>query len=76
MNKLVDSTIEMNIQAVYFSGGGEPTVYPGLSDYINKLHENDVECSIIINGSCFEKMGLISIANKLNYIAVSKRKLV
>lgn len=71
MDKLIDSVISMNIKAVYFSGGGEPTIYPGLDEYINKLYRNDVECSIITNGSCFEKMNLISIADKLNYIAVS-----
>lgn len=71
MNKLVDSIINMRIRAVYFSGGGEPTLYPELTDYINKLYANGIECSIITNGSCFEQMGLIPIADKLNYIAVS-----
>lgn len=71
MDQLVDSIIKMKIRAVYFSGGGEPTLYPGLADYINKLYANQIECSIITNGSCFEQMGLISIADKLNYIAIS-----
>lgn len=71
MEQLIASIIKMKIRAVYFSGGGEPTLYPGLADYINKLCANGIECSIITNGSCFEQMGLISIADKLNYIAVS-----
>lgn len=71
MDRLVESIIKMNIRAAYFSGGGEPTMYPGLSGYIEKLYANDVECSIITNGSCFEQMGLIPISDKLNYIAVS-----
>lgn len=71
MDQLIDSIIRMKIRAVYFSGGGEPTLYPGLADYINKLYANEIECSIITNGSCFEEMGLIAIADKLNYIAVS-----
>lgn len=71
MDRLVDSIIRMNIQAVYFSGGGEPTLYPGLAGYVQKLTGNGVECSILTNGSCFEEMGLIPIADKLNYIAVS-----
>ncbi|MCM1251868.1 MAG: radical SAM protein [Clostridium sp.] len=71
MDALIDSVITMQVRAVYFSGGGEPTLYPGLADYIHKLYDNGVECSIITNGSCFEQMGLIPIANKLNYIAVS-----
>ncbi len=71
MDKLIESIINMKIRAVYFSGGGEPTMYPGLAEYINKLYCNGVECSIITNGTCFEQMGLLSVANKLNYIAIS-----
>lgn len=71
MDRLTESIIQMKIQAVYFSGGGEPTLYPGLAGYIEKLTENGVECSILTNGSCFEEMGLIPIADRLNYIAVS-----
>lgn len=71
MDRLVNSIIHMHIRAVYFSGGGEPAMYPGLAGYIEKLHSNGVECSIITNGSCFQQMGLIPIASKLNYIAVS-----
>lgn len=71
MERLVNSIIAMDIRAVYFSGGGEPTLYPNLSEYINKLCDNGIECSIITNASCFGKMGLIPIANMLNYIAIS-----
>lgn len=71
MDQLVNSIINMGTRAVYFSGGGEPVMYPGLPDYIVKLVSNGVECSIITNGSCFESMGLIPIADKLNYIAIS-----
>lgn len=71
MDRLVNSVIQMGIRAVYFSGGGEPTLYPGLADDIRKLTENAVECSILTNGSCFEEVGLIPIADRLNYIAVS-----
>jgi radical SAM protein with 4Fe4S-binding SPASM domain len=71
MDKLVDSVIKMGVRGVYFSGGGEPTLYPKLGNYIEKLYTNGVECAIITNGSCFESMGLIPVADKLNYIAIS-----
>lgn len=71
MKNLIDSIITLGVRAVYFSGGGEPSMYPGLSGYIEKLHTNHVEVSMITNGSIFEKMGLIEVADKLNYIAVS-----
>ena len=71
MDRLIESIINMKIRAVYFSGGGEPALYPGLAGYIEKLYANGIECAVITNGSCFEQMGLISVADKLNYIAVS-----
>lgn len=71
MDELVDSIIKMKVRAVYFSGGGEPTLYHGLKEYVNQLYSHGVECAILTNGSCFEQVGLISIADKLNYIAVS-----
>jgi len=71
MDRLVQSIINMGIRAVYFSGGGEPTLYPGLKGYIEELTGHGVECAIITNGSCFSQMDLISVADKLNYIAVS-----
>lgn len=71
MDKLTDSVIHMGIRAVYFSGGGEPTLYPDLADYIQKLYRHGIECSVLTNGSCFAQQGLIPLANKLNYIAVS-----
>ena len=71
MDQLIDSIIKLKVRAVYFSGGGEPTLYPELANYIDKLYANGVECSVITNGACFEQTGMIAIANQLNYIAVS-----
>lgn len=71
MDSLVNSIINMGIKAVYFSGGGEPTLYPELPKYITKLHENGVECALITNASCFNRMGFVPIANMFNYIAIS-----
>ncbi len=71
MTELIDSIIAMNIRAVYFSGGGEPTLYPGLAGYIERLYSNGIESSIITNASFFKEKGLIPIADKLNYIAIS-----
>ena len=71
MEKLIDSLINMKIKAVYFSGGGEPTLYPDLVKYIKKMNAQGIEVSVITNGSYFENAGLIPIADMLNYIAVS-----
>lgn len=69
--KLMESLTNMNVSGVFFSGGGEPCAYPFLKEGITKLHANGVESAIITNGSLMEQMGIIDIADKLNYIAVS-----
>lgn len=69
--KLIDSLINMGVHGVFFSGGGEPCIYPYLKDAIVKLHENGVEVAVVTNGSLIERMGIIEVANHLNYIAVS-----
>lgn len=71
MDRLMNSLINMGVKAVYFSGGGEPTLYPELGKYIEKLNLAGIEVSLITNGSYFEKAGLIPIASMFNYIAVS-----
>ena len=68
---LIDSLIKMKVRGVYFSGGGEPCTYAGLDSAIKKLNENSVEVALVTNGTLFEKMGLIEVANHINYIAVS-----
>lgn len=68
---LITSLIKMGVHGVFFSGGGEPCIYPYLKNGIIKLHEAGVDCAIVTNGSLVEKMGILDIANHLNYIAVS-----
>ena len=69
MEVLIYSVINMGIKAVYFSGGGEPTIYPNIAGYVRKLYENGVEVSLLTNGSLLENAGLIEIANMFNYTA-------
>ena len=71
MKKLIDSIIKMKVKGVYFSGGGEPTVYPRLKEYIEKLYNNGVEVALLTNGTMLEDTGIVDIANMLNYIAIS-----
>lgn len=70
-DQLVASMIEMHVHGVYFSGGGEPCAYPGLAGAVKKLHENGVEVALVSNGTLFEQMGMMDVADHLNYIALS-----
>ncbi len=69
--RLIDSLIFMHVRGVYFSGGGEPCSYKGLPEAIKKLKSNDIEVALVTNGTLFEKMGLLEVADCINYIAVS-----
>lgn len=71
MINLLNSLVDMKVNGVYFSGGGEPCIYPNISSYIDYLVKNDIEVALITNGDMIEKSGIIEIANKLNYIAIS-----
>jgi len=68
---LIKSLIYMGVSGVFFSGGGEPCTYPHLKEGILKLSERGIETALITNGSLVEPAGIIDIADKLNYIAVS-----
>jgi len=67
----VDSIIQMGVKGVYFSGGGEPCIYPGLKEHMERLCDNGVEVALLTNGTLLEQAGIFEIAHKLNYIAVS-----
>jgi radical SAM protein with 4Fe4S-binding SPASM domain len=71
MEHLVDSIIAMRVKAVYFSGGGEPTAYPHLVHYVNKLYKAGLDVALLTNGSMLEETGIIDNADNFNYIAVS-----
>ena len=71
MEKLIDSLISMNVKSVYFSGGGEPTVYPGLVKYAEKLSDANIDVALLTNGSFMNESGIIEYAVCFNYIAVS-----
>ena len=69
--KLIADIISMKIKGVYFSGGGEPCIYPHLAYGIEKLTDNGIEVALISNGSLIAESGILNLADKINYIAVS-----
>lgn len=71
MKRLIQSLIKLKVEAVYFSGGGEPTLYPNLDYYVKILSAAGIEVALITNGTCFEQTKLIHVADCFNYIAFS-----
>jgi len=70
VTNLVDELIQMNCQAVYLSGGGEPTVLKLWSDYAGKLISSDVEVALISNGVVLNDKTL-PVVRKMSYVAIS-----
>ncbi|MCL2592577.1 MAG: SPASM domain-containing protein [Defluviitaleaceae bacterium] len=65
---LCNDIITMNVKSVYFSGGGEPTLHPYLSEAIQVLHSNGVDIALITNGSNSDIIE--RNATKLKYVLV------
>lgn len=55
MMEIIDDIVEMGVQAVTFSGGGEPFCYPYLLDSLRKLSQTQVKFSALTNGAILEK---------------------
>ena len=51
MIEITEDIINMGVQAVTFSGGGEPLIYPQLIDVLKKLTQSSVRFAALTNGS-------------------------
>jgi MoaA/NifB/PqqE/SkfB family radical SAM enzyme len=51
MMTIIEDFAEMGVQAVTFSGGGEPLVYPHLAEAVKKLIENNISFATLTNGA-------------------------
>jgi MoaA/NifB/PqqE/SkfB family radical SAM enzyme len=51
MLEIIDDLEEMNVQAVTFSGGGEPFCYPHLLDTVKMLHKKGIKFASLTNGA-------------------------
>lgn len=51
MMQIIDDCMEMNVEAITFSGGGEPFMYPHFLDVVKKLSKSNIKFSSLTNGS-------------------------
>lgn len=51
MHQIIDDCIEMKVNAITFSGGGEPFIYPHFLEILQKLSQSDIEFASLTNGS-------------------------
>jgi len=55
--------VERGLRSVILIGGGEPTIYPGFSDFVRFLKDLELQVAIVTNGSRGDK--LLEIADVL-----------
>lgn len=51
MLEIVSDMKKMGVKAVTFSGGGEPLLYPYIEETMERIHDAEIDLSIITNGS-------------------------
>ena len=51
MAEIVEDLLDMGVEAVTFSGGGEPLLYPGLAEIITRLAGGGIRIGSLTNGS-------------------------
>lgn len=72
LKRLIQSIIVLGVRGAYFSGGGEPLLTPGISEYILSLVNAKIEVAVLTNGSILNnREDLINAVSRLNYLAVS-----
>ena len=67
---LIDSIIDLGINGVYWSGGGEPTTIKDFTKYIDRIANSKIEQALITNGLLISDKW-IPLMKKFNYIAIS-----
>ena len=70
IKELIDSILDLRINGVYWSGGGEPTTIKGFAKYIDRIANSKTEQALITNGLLINDKW-ISLMKKFNYIAIS-----
>ena len=48
--------VERGLRSVILIGGGEPTIYPGFTDFVRFLKDQDLQIAVVSNGSRGDKL--------------------
>jgi sulfatase maturation enzyme AslB (radical SAM superfamily) len=71
MMEIIDDAIEMKVQAITFSGGGEPFLYPFLLDAAKKLASSQIKFASLTNGSRLQDEVSEVFAHHATWVRVS-----
>ena len=70
---LLDDLISLKIDAINWTGGGEPTMNPALGEMIKYINKNsDIKMGMFSNGTMFKRFDLFeTIVNSCSWVRVS-----
>lgn len=71
LKSLFDVLVINGVKGIFFSGGGEPLLYPRIYDLIVYLDRAGVKVSLLTNGSVIADERYSEMISSLDYIAVS-----
>lgn len=71
MSELIEDIISMKVQAVTFSGGGEPLAYPSIDKVVLKLGQHGVKVGCLTNGSLLKGAKAEAFAEAGTWVRVS-----
>lgn len=71
MMELADDLIDMGVEAVTFSGGGEPLIYKPLPDVVEKLARGGVRVAALSNGANLKGHVADAFAQHATWIRIS-----
>jgi MoaA/NifB/PqqE/SkfB family radical SAM enzyme len=71
MREVVDDLIAMDVKAVTFSGGGEPLIYPYISETVTGLAAGDIKVGALTNGAQLKGKVADAFAAHATWIRVS-----
>jgi Fe-coproporphyrin III synthase len=71
MLEIADDLAEIGVKAVTFSGGGEPLIYPHISETVNRLGRSGIKLATLTNGSHLHKDIAEAFARYGTWIRVS-----
>lgn len=70
MVEIIKDISDIGVKAVTFSGGGEPLIYPYISETMEMVLNNNIDLSIITNGSELKGKNA-SILSKAKWVRIS-----
>jgi Fe-coproporphyrin III synthase len=71
MREIVDDLIEMGVEAVTFSGGGEPLIYPYIVETVERLAAGGIKIGALTNGSMLRGKVADAFARHATWLRIS-----